>query len=202
MRLTAIVAILAIVLSSCSSKYSLQKRRYTKGYYIAHSGKKAEQNVKVGKSENSELTAAVKTENRDSEIVVVQKAEKTAEIVTKAEQEIRQETDIEENAVKAQNFSFKRKAQIRGGIASSEKEEIQPPYQYGYGYSSGGMGAWGMIGAVSSIISLIFFLIYLAYILEIFTGGTMSGAIIAGMLAIIVVIAVVGIVLALSLGGV
>jgi hypothetical protein len=114
------------------------------------------------------------------------------------------ETELPRTTEKKRNklFSFDKQEQKKGGTAGVAKEELNPPYQYGYGYNNGGMGAWGMIGAISSIISLIIFLIYLAYILEIFTGGTMSGAIVAGLIVIVAVIAIVGIVLALSMGGV
>lgn len=194
MRLTTIIAILAIVFSSCSGKYSLQKRRYTKGYYIAHSGKKAE------KAETLQFASATPVEETVKVIASAVKEENPVAVNEQASTE----TELPRTTEKKQNklFSFDKQEQKKGGTAGVAKEELNPPYQYGYGYNNGGMGAWGMIGAISSIISLIIFLIYLAYILEIFTGGTMSGAIVAGLIVIVAVIAIVGIVLALSMGGV
>jgi|GEM_PF-4430251 len=200
MRLTTIIAILAIVFSSCSGKYSLQKRRYTKGYYIAHSGKKAEQNLKAEKAETLQFASATPVEETEKVIASVVKQENSVAV----NEQVLTETELPRTTEKKRNklFSFDKQEQKKGGTAGVAKEELNPPYQYGYGYNNGGMGAWGMIGAISSIISLIIFLIYLAYILEIFTGGTMSGAIVAGLIVIVAVIAIVGIVLALSMGGV
>ncbi|HRH11332.1 MAG TPA: hypothetical protein PLU73_07440, partial [Bacteroidia bacterium] len=181
-------------------KYSLQKRRYTKGYYIAHSGKKAEQNLKAEKAETLQFASATPVEETVKVIASAVKEENPVAVNEQASTE----TELPRTTEKKQNklFSFDKQEQKKGGTAGVAKEELNPPYQYGYGYNNGGMGAWGMIGAISSIISLIIFLIYLAYILEIFTGGTMSGAIVAGLIVIVAVIAIVGIVLALSMGGV
>lgn len=200
MKLTAFIAILTIVFSSCSNKYSLQKRRYTKGYYIAHSGKKTEQNLKVEKTENLKLASTKSDEETEKVFVTTVKEEKKELIQEQSLVKTEQLKSAKENQEPA--LIITRSQQKKGGIAGAEKEEVNPPYQYGYGYSNGGMGAWGIIGAVSSIISLIIFLIYLAVLLDAFSGGTLTGPIIVGIIVIVLIVAVVGIVLAISMGGI
>ena len=198
MRIISAFCIAVFILTSCGGKYSIQKRRYSKGYYIAHSGQQKttqERTAQTGKALAVSKKEAGKTKDvtDQGDVLVIH------QIASPKKHEQKLVERKEEVYVSAQKKSNKTAEEYKpvhsekfNSLFVEKKSKLHPPYQYGYN-SGGGMGAWGIIGAISSLISLIVVLIYLALWIDAITAGAYTPALIGGIVLIAIVFIVAAI---------
>ncbi|MBK9284288.1 MAG: hypothetical protein IPM51_08180 [Sphingobacteriaceae bacterium] len=193
MRNILVFCIASLFLASCAGKYSLQKRKYNKGYYFAHSGR-TNNTLKKSEPEKQNKNKKELIESVPAEVMVLHKEAESQK--NSIPQPIKKEQKLlavakAKLAEPLKAYQLKHHNQFHS-LYNNQKVK-HPPYQYGY--ANGGMGVWGIIGAISSIISLIFLFIYLAIMFDAVTGGAFTTAIITGfaILAVILIIAVIAV---------
>lgn len=162
---------LTLFLFSCSSKFSLQKRKYTKGYYFGMASKKnkpAQQTLTVneaaGKHEsvNAKVTAK---ETKTEKIISVRALEMVKQHKKSIEPaKIITATASKKTALSVLNNSKPVKA-LNHYQFRKEGSQLQQRHKPFDAFGSG-MGILSVIGIISGIVSFIAFIIYLLFFLS------------------------------------
>jgi hypothetical protein len=69
-----------VFLTSCSSKFSLQKRKYTKGFYLAHQSSKNHKKITIS-NKNEKVVALKSAEKENIESIVVEPKKEVQKVV-------------------------------------------------------------------------------------------------------------------------
>jgi hypothetical protein len=200
-QLVFIALLTGIFFTSCSSKFSLQKRRYNKGYYFDKTNSTHEQKdglVKQKPLKNKNLDIL----NKDYSF-----KKETKEIVVLKENIISKDQVINDQVNHTPKLAAVSKKEKKSQVANYISKGVyknQPGFRkvenakkskVPFGMGDGG-SIWGIVGAISAIISIIFLLIFLISIGSIFSGIGGSSAILGPLIVIgiiVVVLVVIGV---------
>ncbi|MCW3076259.1 MAG: hypothetical protein JWO32_868 [Bacteroidetes bacterium] len=166
---------LTLFLFSCSSKFNLQKRKYTKGYYfgmVSKKNKPATQTVTAHVPEGKH-SGAKEEITEEMTLKKESKAEETMPLRTLATIKQHKRTTVPAKIITA-SASKKTVASV---IINSKPVKALNPYLHGkqgtknqhykpFDAFGSGMGILSIIGIISGIISVIAFLFYLIFFLS------------------------------------
>jgi hypothetical protein len=192
MMRSLLLIIPAILLFSCANKFSIQKRKYNKGFYVASNGKKG---VPSKKGSESTLELITKTSDSAKEIAIEETVTSTAgersDLSVSTEPAVKKVITASAHKKAAvvttpsiRPVQIEQNASVKRDASSSSKKPL-------YELFNGG-GFYAIFGILSAIISLIFAIIYLAILFNAFSG---AGFGIGGVLLVVGVIIVAAIII-------
>jgi len=193
------VVILSIFFSSCSSKFSLSKRRYTKGYYFDAAQKapsnKAKANNEGQASPQSEEKSIAKTETIQTKSFasVDQYIEETSSgyAADQASNKFNRKRKLTEPL--AFNYKPKQKPTTATFITSKQnnfKRTSNRENNYGPWFNNCGNVGGAFLSVVVGTIASIFFFILLFFLIDALAAGTLGTAALGLFFGILIVVAI------------
>lgn len=194
-QLVFIALLTGIFFTSCSSKFSLQKRRYNKGFYFEKNTSKHNQrsDIYTVKSKKIEpLTEENKALNSKNEVIAAS-LENEGINSLKEKSEFSQTSKFKESLITYNEKKSKKSNQLIKGSYKNplgfKKIENLKKGNSPFGMGDGG-SLWGIVGVISALISIFFILFFLISIGAIFSGISGSGAILGPIIFIGIILVV------------
>ncbi len=173
--------LVTLVLTSCSSKFSFQKRRYNKGVYISQSSSnklktKATENAKNELGLNANIEKELKQEKVETKKVEYVKSEseniQLQDELVKADKEV---NTIDSSAPKQKKSSTKRIKKDSYALQLDTKSEVEYEKKSRIPFANRSIASkntplgwgsdWGMFGIIGIGISALVALVYIFYLL-------------------------------------